>query len=240
MKVSSIEKINFATIKFGEKHSRKRGSFMTARTISSIRANGPSNVASNSSGKPSERERERASSCFLPTFQLANMAESVAGPENTAIEYTAAVWPVGTRPFSGRKLSRRRLVFQKAAVVKQRECSGVATPASLRAIGTGPSILVFATTPPVLLLSICAPCFYPLTYPGHQLFFSFFSSRFSKNDLEKSVALSILAFSKIFASTKQTILEKRIVYEQRTENVSTNITNYTLNLIKIIRFIFKH
>lgn len=58
MKVSSIEKINVAIIKFGEKHSRKRGSFMTARTISPIRANGPGNVAPNSSGKPSEGESE--------------------------------------------------------------------------------------------------------------------------------------------------------------------------------------
>lgn len=160
---------------------RKRGSFMTAPTISSNRANGP--AAMSPRIRAENRERERESSSFLPTFQLANMAESVADAENTAIDYTAAVWPVGTRPFSGRKLSRRRLVFQKAAV-KQRECSGVATPASLRAIGTGPSILVFAT-PPVLLLSICAPCFYPLTY---RLFFSFFSSAFLSRMILKRVS----------------------------------------------------
>lgn len=174
---------------------------MTAPTISSNRANGP--AAMSPRIRAENRERERESSSFLPTFQLANMAESVADAENTAIDYTAAVWPVGTRPFSGRKLSRRRLVFQKAAV-KQRECSGVATPASLRAIGTGPSILVFAT-PPVLLLSICAPCFYPLTY---RLFFSFFSSAFLSRMILKRVSFDTC--SQHFPS-KQTILEERVV-----------------------------
>lgn len=183
------------------------------------------------------RARERASSSFLPTFQLANMAESVAGPENTAIEYTAAVWPVGTRPFSGRKLSRRRLVFQKAAIVKQRECSGVATPASLRAIGTGPSILVFATIRSARPFAFnLRSVFLPPNLPWPPiLFFSFFSSRFSKNDLERSVALSILAFSKIFARrNKQSwrnalFTSIRITYKRKCFYKYYQCTNYILN-----------
>lgn len=118
-----------------------------------------------SGGAASRRDFERktrAELVVLPTFQPTNMPGRIVASREHKDRVHPAVWPVGARPFSGRKPSRRR-VSQKA---DGKTTSSVATPALLRNEPGNrgrTSILVFAATP-VPLLSICARCF-PL--PSH-------------------------------------------------------------------------
>lgn len=187
---------------------------MTARTISSIRANGPTAMSPRIRAENRERERERELIFFadFSTCEYGGIGRgsrkhgdrvyggSLAG-WNASIFRKEAVSPPPSFPEGGGKTTR----------VQWRHDASVAQSNRNRTIH---SRFRCSTRPFAFNLRF-------VFLPTHaQLFFSFFSLRFSKNDLEKS--LSIFA-AKIFPRSKQSRRNALFnsFHEQRIESVCT-------------------